>query len=405
MNIIPKFWKIILFSTLILVSSQSASAQKLHIALVGDPQVDNAKELSYARNSIYKDLKNRDGIDMIILLGDIVNDNSSLLEPSVASMDSTGKEWYAVPGNHDFDKVKKIEGRKRVSRNLTSWKYTVGYSDTTFVKKGLKFILMSNILYSGGDYVAGFRDSQKAWLDSVITSTPQKQRIIFATHAPVEQMNGADSIAAIFSKHPGILAVNGHTHRMSRIDGPEELKLTERIDAGATCGSWWRGVPDKYGIPNARMLCGSPRGYYIATVKAKGSKFFDLDFINLSSDEQATARLVHQKDSTCHLLINVYAGKHSEEAEVFIPELGSKAKLAKETAAEVEDLVTFSRSHDRQYKRAHKELFIPALRIKSDHVWRIDDVDPKIEGQIITIIYNDGHLNLKEKVKIEKLEK
>ena len=65
-------------------------ARRLRVAFVGDPQVDNEKELSYARRSIYDELRGRSDLDMAIFLGDLVNDDVSLLAPirwkSFASM-------------------------------------------------------------------------------------------------------------------------------------------------------------------------------------------------------------------------------------------------------------------------------------------------------------------------------
>lgn len=392
-----RIWKYFLITLLFSVNIFYAEARRIRVAFVGDPQVDNVKELDYARNSIYKDLKKQKDIDLIIFLGDIVNDKPGLLAPSVALIDSTEKEWFAVPGNHDFERVKGLP------RQLYTWRENIGYVDTAIVRKNIKFILMSNMFYlPNGDYENKFTDSQLAWLDSVVVSTPIRQRIVIATHGPVDETLEEDSLAAIFSKHPGIIAVSGHTHTMSRIDCPESFKLEERIDAGAACGSWWRGTLDRYGIPNARMLCGSPRGYYVATFSRKDYK---LNFKNLSGRDQMSASLLKEENGQTYLLINVYAGKMGSDASLHVKELKKDAIPSFEYPAEVYRLRAFYDKFDRKYRNKHKDLFIPPLYRKSCHLWRIDGVSDDLEGKTITVTYKDKHLSIKDNIIVEKVEK
>ncbi len=49
-------------------------AQKIRVAFVGDPQVDNETELTYARRSIYKELRERarSAISFLISIRDII---------------------------------------------------------------------------------------------------------------------------------------------------------------------------------------------------------------------------------------------------------------------------------------------------------------------------------------------
>ena len=88
------------------------------VAFVGDPQVDNATELGYARKSIYKELRERKDLDLVIVLGDLVNDDTSLLNASTASLDSLSCPWLAIPGNHDRNVYRAEKGR---GRDLVDW--------------------------------------------------------------------------------------------------------------------------------------------------------------------------------------------------------------------------------------------------------------------------------------------
>ena len=87
-------------------------AQKIRVAFVGDPQVDSETELSYARRSVYRELRERKDVDLAIFLGDLVNDKPELLEPTRATLDSLPYAWACVPGNHDRD-VYKVKGKAR----------------------------------------------------------------------------------------------------------------------------------------------------------------------------------------------------------------------------------------------------------------------------------------------------
>ena len=55
-----------LIALLALSLTLPVSAQKLRVAFVGDPQVDNETELTYARLSIYKELRERADVKLSI---------------------------------------------------------------------------------------------------------------------------------------------------------------------------------------------------------------------------------------------------------------------------------------------------------------------------------------------------
>ena len=251
--------RIILF-VLLTALSLDADAQKLRVAFVGDPQVDNETELSYAQRSIYSELKARKDLDMIVLLGDLVNDNVSLLDETKASLDSLGCPWYAVPGNHDRDLYR---GKKKI-RDLVTWKKVIGPADTAFYRDGIRFILMNNVRHSPkGEYEGGFTESQKMFLDSIMRETPLSCRSVIATHIPFSRMRGLDSIMTIIGAHPSVFFVSGHTHNVSRHTLRQDDRYEELV-AGASCGTWWRGQVDSKGIPYALQNCGAPRGYFVA---------------------------------------------------------------------------------------------------------------------------------------------
>ena len=138
---------------------RKARGRVLRVALVGDPQVDDSTEMGYARRSVYRELYGRRDLDMCIFLGDLVNDNMSLLPESVGVVDSLPYQCFMVPGNHDRDVYRGPKSSSYRPRDLSTWRKVVGYVDTSFVRSNVRFILMNNVRHSDSgmtDYVGGF---------------------------------------------------------------------------------------------------------------------------------------------------------------------------------------------------------------------------------------------------------
>lgn len=363
----------------------------LRVAFVGDPQADGSGQVVYNQRSIFKELRSRKDIDLVIVLGDIVNDDVSLLDPSIASLDSLHAPWFAVPGNHDRDLEPGIQ------RDLKTWREKVGYIDTTFIDKGVRFVLMNNVRTKGlRDYEGGFRESQKSWLDSLVRNSGKVRQLVLVTHIPLSESKGRDSLMTILAPVAGkTTLVCGHTHTVSRHHLENGM---EEIIGGAACGSWWRGVKDENGLPYALMRCGSPRGYFIADFKGKG---YSLDYKPVLRDDRGSATIV---DSASHIVaINIYGG--SEDGQVQYRPAGShkwlRATKSERTAPEVIKVSDWNHSKSREYRKTHKEEFIPMLLRPSPHLWEIKDPD-SIDGQIVTIRYKDENMKKTLKVRLQK---
>ncbi len=422
-----------------IASSTAMGRQRGHfrIALVGDPQVNDSTEMSYARKSIYRELAERKDIDFALFLGDLVNDNMSLLPESVRIIDSLPYPCMMIPGNHDRDIYSKEKGSHSTrARDLTTWKSTVGYVDTAFVIGKTRFILMNNVRARNGgmaDYEGGITECQRHWLDSVLNkaaeSSPRNKTIqktsltILATHIPFSQMKGQDSILAMIPDACKLLFVSGHTHSVARgeisIASPDGISANaEEVIVGATCGSWWRGVKDGYGIPYAVQNCGAPRGYFIADIHS--DERYDLDYkcVGRPGAERLSVWLVEDtehctgslKDTeniksetgnsrAFRLYTNVYGGTSNGNVDIIVPQkvrslllnLGieqnseeSRAKdstgrnararhlccsVSDKTAPEVMEIIDLNASTSREYRKAHRDEFIPLRKKPSPHLW------------------------------------
>ena len=451
------------------LSGAERQGRVLRVALVGDPQVDNPVEMGYARRSIYRDLRGRRDLDLCIFLGDLVNDNMSLLPESLSVIDSLPFQSFMVPGNHDRDVYRgaKSSGSMSRPRDLSTWRKLVGYVDTSFVRGNVRFIMMNNVRHAAAgmtDYVGGFTEKQKHWLDSVLVTDvarggkmsrgsvdrsrrPSRGKVtpaltILATHIPFSQMKGRDSVLALIPEHTRILYVSGHTHFVSRDDSIPE------VIAGATCGSWWRGVKDSDGVPYALQSCGAPRGYFVAEISRDGD--YRLRYRCVGMDDEVSVwgvrvesegavrpedNIVMGKDGSegvtvkegggvYRLYINVFGGAPEGVVRVRgarrwrIVSRGNgvhdgadaqgfsrkKRDLVCErsakTAPEVEQVIEFNASMSRDYRKSHRDEFIPLRRKPSTHLWQTTDFVSGPLPVYVNVVYRDSHMRFRQRVPV-----
>ena len=451
------------------LSGAERQGRVLRVALVGDPQVDNPVEMGYARRSIYRDLRGRRDLDLCIFLGDLVNDNMSLLPESLSVIDSLPFQSFMVPGNHDRDVYRgaKSSGSMSRPRDLSTWRKLVGYVDTSFVRGNVRFIMMNNVRHAAAgmtDYVGGFTEKQKHWLDSVLVTDvarggkmssgsvdrsrrPSRGKVtpaltILATHIPFSQMKGRDSVLALIPEHTRILYVSGHTHFVSRDDSIPE------VIAGATCGSWWRGVKDSDGVPYALQSCGAPRGYFVAEISRDGD--YRLRYRCVGMDDEVSVWgvrvecegavrpegnivmgkgesegvTVKEGGGVYRLYINVFGGAPDGVVRVRggrrwrIVSRGNgvhdgadaqgfsrkKRDLVCErstkTAPEVEQVIEFNASMSRDYRKSHRDEFIPLRRKPSTHLWQTTDVVSGPLPVYVNVVYRDSHMRFRQRVPV-----
>ena len=460
------------------LSGAERQGRVLRVALVGDPQVDNPVEMGYARRSIYRDLRGRRDLDLCIFLGDLVNDNMSLLPESLSVIDSLPFQSFMVPGNHDRDVYRgaKSSGSMSRPRDLSTWRKLVGYVDTSFVRGNVRFIMMNNVRHAAAgmtDYVGGFTEKQKHWLDSVLVTDvarggkmsrgsvdrsrrPSRGKVtpaltILATHIPFSQMKGRDSVLALIPEHTQMLYVSGHTHFVSRDDSIPE------VIAGATCGSWWRGVKDSDGVPYALQSCGAPRGYFVAEISRDGD--YRLRYRCVGMDDEVSVwgvrvecegavrpedNIVMGKDESegvtvkegggvYRLYINVFGGAPdgvvrvrggrrwrivsrsngvqvddgSDSPDVFMESPRRKRYLVCErstkTAPEVEQVIEFNASMSRDYRKSHRDEFIPLRRKPSTHLWQTTDFVSGPLPVYVNVVYRDSHMRFPQQVPVTVL--
>ncbi len=379
------------------------AGRPLRVAFVGDPQVDDGTELGYARASIYRELRERGDLDLVIILGDLVNDDVRLLGPSRESLDSLTCPWKSVPGNHDRDMYGKKKGvvvsvdgnvDEDRPRDMATYTRVIGTPDTTFVTGDIQFILMDDVRLLGkGGYEGGFREDQKAWLRSVLEGMPQERLAVLCVHIPLHEFAAQDSLSNLLERHPNLLLMCGHTHSAARYATRIGGQDVEEVLAGASCGTFWRGPKGPDGIPDALMNCGAPRGYYIADFGRKG---YSLRYKAVGRKDAVSAWV---KDSA-RLVVNVYGG--STEGKTLVRFKGSggwtEVPHKEEVAPEVLAGIARNRALPKTERRISQNRdYIPLLTRKSPHTWAVTLPQGIAPGTKVRIRYCDRSMRFTEK--------
>lgn len=350
---------------LFMLAGLLCSGKPLRVAFVGDPQVDNARELAFTRKSVLKELSQRKDIDLAIFLGDIVNEAPPLMEEMKQSLDSLPFTYFCIKGNHDdgatFDSV-------------------FGYRDTSFTRNGAHFILLDN---SSGKMT----DSQIQILKNIKEN--KSGRTVICTHIPLKSCR--DSSYYKISGQTEVLLVSAHLHRVFRTKHPEGF---EEIGAGAACGSWWRG-PLQDGIPYALMNCGAPRGYFIADFLKNGD--YRLRYKAIGRPDKSQASISHTSDS---LYVNVWGGSSDGKVSVSFSSKSGKIKRecirARSVAPEVKEVIRKNSAADKKWRKEHREEFIPLRRLPSDHLWACPLPDGNVPEKV-NVRYIDKNMKFKQR--------
>ena len=345
---------------------EHGSGRPLRVALIGDPQVDNAGELDFARRSVIKELAGRKDIDLAVFLGDIVNDAPGLLTPMKQSLDSLPFPYCCIPGNHDDPDV---------------FRSVFGYRDTSLAVRGIRFVLMDN---SSGSLSAEQKRNLSGYLGI------KSARTVLCTHIPLKFCR--DSSFETVTLQNDLLLVSAHLHRVFR---ETYQSGNEEISVGASCGSWWRG-PLRNGIPYALMNCGAPRGYFIADFRRNGNYSLSYKAIGLPDCEQAS--LARTADS---IFVNVWGGspdaKVSLRARAGGRTIKRRCSLSHSVAPEVMEVIRPNSAAGAQWRKTHRDEFIPLRKISSSHLWSCP-----AEGEIgnVVIRYRDRRMKFKQHDKV-----
>lgn len=233
------------------------------IAAVGDVQVADEKELSFAARSVFSELSARDDLDFCLFPGDLVYNNTELLEGMRDAVAGIHIKSWCVPGNHDREPLPDGRWGIRTYQNL------FGAGDYAFNYGQVCFIGLNNVSPIEGEKFRGFiSERQKRFIGNVLRHVPAKNTVVLVIHIPLYWTDNRDEVVEILSSREKVLVLSCHTHTVNKI--MHAPNICEQ-DLGAACGVWWLGPQDPKGIPYATQQCGSPRNYF--TIEFSGTDY------------------------------------------------------------------------------------------------------------------------------------
>jgi 3',5'-cyclic AMP phosphodiesterase CpdA len=231
------------------------------VAAVGDVQVNDPMELAYATRTIFSELSDRRDIDLAVYLGDLVNDNMTLLPAIERQLELMPHTSWTLPGNHDLDFTKGIP------RTPDSYSQVFGPTDYAFNYGKTIFIVLDDATDERNREIEGrLSERQRRFVANCLAITPDDYTVVMCVHIPVDGKY-RDETVTLFTGRERVLILAGHTHTTYRhLLAPNVCELV----AGAAGGSWWTGERGPDAVPLAIQPCGTPRNYFIVDFSDEG---------------------------------------------------------------------------------------------------------------------------------------
>jgi len=238
--------------------------------IFGDTQPRNDREIQYLQQEVISELVGTKA-DFGVTLGDVVFDNLDLFGHLTGSIASIGLPWLYVPGNHDIDYT-----ADNNTDALGAWYRTFGPDYYSFTYGPAHFIVLNNIRWIVTDsiryYRTGLGADQLQFLNNEIDRIGSKKLLVLMMHIPFTGSTAwadKDEKAAFMqtlARHPNTLTLSAHTHLhyhnlVDSTAGFHGETPHHLVSMGTTCGSWWTGAPDEFGVPHSTMADGTPVSY------------------------------------------------------------------------------------------------------------------------------------------------
>ena len=241
--------------------------EKYSFAAVGDIQMKDASEVNYAAKSIIPELMTLHDNDFSLFLGDLVNDDPTLFPVVKDMLNSIGNPTWTVYGNHD----------REVNDSTTSdagYNKVFGSSVYSFNKGKAHFMILNNMLPKGRyGYEESLSDGQLEFVENDLKIVPKDRLIIIALHGPLKFTSNKDKLIALLAGRTHILILSGHTHTVARYFHKNNASVIPEIGVGASCGMWWTGEKNEFGIPTSLMQCGSLPDYFRINIDQNNYSF------------------------------------------------------------------------------------------------------------------------------------
>lgn len=335
----------------------------------GDTQSRDLRELKYLTDTLITRIDKEDA-KFGVTLGDILFDDLSIFQQHNEAIALIGIPWYNVLGNHDidYDAPHDEQSDETFERFYGPPYYSFDYGK-------VHFVVLDDVWWMPADrrYKASVGPKQMAWLKKDLEFVPPDRLVVIMMHIPLNEVEEKRTILSLLSERPYSLSVAAHTHFQEhrffgKADGFTRPEPHHHVVNVTTCGSWWSGKPDEYGVPHSTMRDGAPRGHsvftfdgtsYTIAYRATGRA---PDYqMNIFAPEAVKADDLKGTE----ILANVFAGSERSITEF---RLGAEGKWLPMRRVPVKDPAYVKMvSEAAQLQRPYRPL---AGAIDSPHIWR-----------------------------------
>ncbi len=248
------------------------SSPQFRIAVFGDPQPYNIKEVDYFAQDIVRELIGGKSLEFGITTGDIVGDDLELFTPVNQAVSQIGIPWYNILGNHDIN-------FKAPSDELSDETFERIYGPATyaFVYGDVHFIVVDDVIHESKagshKYIGGLRADQFSFVENYLETIPKEALVVLNMHIPLMpekryyRQDDLQKLLSLLSEFPNTLSISSHTHVQQNYffgkdtSGWQRERPHHHFNTGTTSGSWWQGLKSETGIPHTMMRDGTPNGY------------------------------------------------------------------------------------------------------------------------------------------------
>lgn len=233
--------------------------------LFGDTQPRNQREIDYIAHDVVEELVGKEAA-FGITLGDVLFDNLTLFEALNDAVAHIGLPWYNIVGNHDLNMD--VPDNELATE---TWKRVYGPTHYAYQYGSTWYIALNDVVWTGDGYHGAIGETQLVFVENVLEHVAPDSLIVFLMHIPLTHMQDRAALYALIEDYPNLFSTSAHRHfQQHHFFGEDEdwngAEPLHHLVHATVCGSWWRGIPNEFGIPHATMQDGAPNGYSIVSV-------------------------------------------------------------------------------------------------------------------------------------------
>lgn len=305
----------------------SPEPEEFKAVVLGDPQIINMITLDYFDRKIVSDLKKEKEAAFALTLGDVVNNDLSLMEPYKETVAGVGLPWYDIYGNHDTNYTVDVD-----SLATETFLATLGPADYAFNYANAHFLCLDNILWPDPRQTrkriwGGLRQDQRDFIQNDLRLVPADKLVVVSAHIPfVDGWVRPSDIRFLFlqlSRFDNVLLLTAHTHVQQQFFYGEQQgwfgsRPLHEYNVGTSCGSWYSGFFDGDGLPEMIMSDGTPPGY--ALLNVSGNKY-TLDYKVAGQPRDYQMNIIHPKVmmegsyGPSYITVNYFMGDKDDRVE------------------------------------------------------------------------------------------